>query len=470
MGKASAGWLASIKHEFSRAKLADARLVRRIENNMEQLAARPDHSFPKAMTGRGSLGGLYRLVNNPRVNHEQVLESHLLNTAERARKTAEVVVAHDTSTFKLPHSSVEEVGELNTGAPGYLGHFSLVLDGALERCPLGVLALETIHRDKARAKRGLAGSECAKLDNKESSRWVRAVKACEMRLRPTVRAVHVMDREADSYANYVDLLRMRSHFVIRADDRKCRFAEQDTKLTQALANQPVRAVREVPLSRRKGSTSAPKSVRGDREARMASLVVSSCTVALQRPKYLHDPVPAELRLNVVRISEPQPPVGQPPIEWILVTNQPVDTPEQMLRIVDIYRCRWVIEEFFKALKTGCLAEQRYLQDREALLMTLVLFLPIACQLLWLRSCSRTKPDESAEGLLSPVQMDVLRHFTHRKLPASPTIRQLVWAIAALGGHIKNNGEPGWQVLGRAWQRLLELELGWRAGLENSRQL
>jgi hypothetical protein len=50
------------------------------------------------------------------------------------------------------------------------------------------------------------------------------------------------------------------------------------------------------------------------------------------------------------------------------------------------------------------------------------------------------------------------------------MRELVWAIAAIGGHIKNNGEPGWQVLGRAWQQILQLEHGWRAAMEHSAKL
>jgi hypothetical protein len=34
------------------------------------------------------------------------------------------------------------------------------------------------------------------------------------------------------------------------------------------------------------------------------------------------------------------------------------------------------------------------------------------------------------------------------------------AIAAESGHIKNNGDPGWQVLGRGYEKLLHMELGY----------
>jgi len=469
MDKAS-GWLADVAQEFSGAKLADTRLKRRVSLVMRALAARPDHSFPDAMETDSALEGLYRLLNNPRVNHQEMFEAHAQQTAERARAAGEVLILHDTSTFKMPHASVDEVGETNTSVAGFLGHMSLVLDTHAERCPLGVIALNTIHRDPERPRHDLSGPECAKLENKEFARWLEGVKQAELRLGPGIQAVHVMDREGDSYALYAGLQRRGSRFVIRADDRVCLFEGEKTKVREALSKQRIVAERDVPLPRRKSRTTAPRSARAVREARLAKLAITSCAVTLRRAKHLSDSVPPSAILNAVRVFEIDPPPGQVPIEWFLLTTEPIETEEQLLRVVDIYRCRWVIEEFFKALKTGCIYQERELEDREALLLALVFFLPIACQLLWLRSCSRSNPDASAEGLVNDVQMRVIRHFTSRKLSAAPSIHELVWAIAAIGGHIKNNGEPGWQVLGRAWQRVLQLEHGWRAATEHSAKL
>jgi hypothetical protein len=279
-----------------------------------------------------------------------------------------------------------------------------------------------------------------------------------------------MDREGDSYALYASLQLRNSRFVIRADDRICLFEGEKAKLQEALSKQRIVAERDVPLPRRKSHSTAPKSARSVREARLAKLAITGCSVTLNRAKHLSDHIPRSVVLNAVRVFELDPPKGQTPIEWFLLTTEPIETEEQLLRVVDIYRCRWVIEEFFKALKTGCIYQERELEDREALLLALVFFLPIACQLLWLRSCSRSKPDAPAEGLVNDIQMRVIRHFSSRKLSAAPSMRELVWAIAAIGGHIKNNGEPGWQVLGRAWQQILQLEHGWRAAMEHSAKL
>ena len=82
----------------------------------------------------------------------------------------------------------------------------------------------------------------------------------------------------------------------------------------------------------------------------------------------HDKTPAErLTVNVVDVFEPQPPLDEEPIAWTLLTSQPIDTVEQQIAIVDIYRARWLIEEFFKAVKTGCDYEAKQLESKETLL-------------------------------------------------------------------------------------------------------
>jgi hypothetical protein len=59
-----------------------------------------------------------------------------------------------------------------------------------------------------------------------------------------------------------------------------------------------------------------------------------------------------LKVNVVTVTERKCPKGEEPIAWHLTTNEPIATAEQVAAVVDAYRARWVVEEFFKALKTG----------------------------------------------------------------------------------------------------------------------
>jgi len=132
-----------------------------------------------------------------------------------------------------------------------------------------------------------------------------------------------------------------------------------------------------------------------------------------------------------------------------------------LGIVDRYRARWLIEELFKALKTGCCFEKRQLGSLHALSNALSVLLPMAFSLLALRSEARRRPDAPATEVLSSDEIAVLCAAGRRPLSANPTVRDALLAVAALGGHLKRNGEPGWQTLGQGYEQLQTMTLGWR---------
>jgi hypothetical protein len=167
-------------------------------------------------------------------------------------------------------------------------------------------------------------------------------------------------------------------------------------------------------------------------------------------------------VNVVQVDEIEVEEGLMPIRWTLYTNEPIETAADILRIVDIYRARWTIEEYFKALKQGCAFETRQLDSLKSILVALAIFIPIAWRLLLLRSFGRTNNDTAATDVLSESQVEVLVATSKGKLPENPTVRQAMLAIAARGGHLPSNGEPGWMVLGRGFHELLLLEAGWIA--------
>ena len=196
---------------------------------------------------------------------------------------------------------------------------------------------------------------------------------------------------------------------------------------------------------------------------MATLGFSAVTLTILRPDHERDPLPPSLTLNVIRVCEVDAPGDVEPIEWTLMTTEPIDTLDQIATAVDAYRARWVIEEFFKALKTGCAFEKRQLESAHALLNALAIFAPIAWHLLVLRQLGRNDSSLPAASVLNDLQLRILRRKT--KLGEAPTIREAMFAVAQLGGHIKNNGDPGWIVLGRGYEELLILEEGARAVLE-----
>ena len=172
-----------------------------------------------------------------------------------------------------------------------------------------------------------------------------------------------------------------------------------------------------------------------------------------------------VKLNVVEAVEQNPPEGQEPVRWLLLTTEKIDTVDDVLRVVDLYRSRWIIEEFFKSTKTGCAYRKRQLNSAKHLLVALAITLPVAWKLLVMRHLERQCPEAPSHIVVNRVQLLILKAAVPKmKWSSKPTLGQVTLAIASLGGHLKSNGRPGWQTLGRGYRTLLEREQGWHLAM------
>jgi len=79
-------------------------------------------------------------------------------------------------------------------------------------------------------------------------------------------------------------------------------------------------------------------------------------------------------LNVVLVSERMPPQGEQPIEWILLTTLPISTLAETMVIIEYYMTRWMIEIFFKTLKSGCQVEALQFEEMDRRLSCLAVYL------------------------------------------------------------------------------------------------
>ena len=464
----------------ARSDLGDPRRSRRLAKFTAQLARNPSASLPAAMGDDASLQGAYRLLNNDEVSFEAVLASHRETTFAQAVHARKVLVVHDTTDCSFPRLDPKAIGYLQTGKAGFRLHLSLVLDAATWRRPLGIGHAEPLwrkqrSRKRKKGRRKRTGADTAGQPDREFCRWWRGIAACEAALPPGTTAVHLADRETDSYELLAQFEEDQLQYVVRQRvDRRGRDvtspATEWSTVRQVAAQSEGLLEREVPLSRReKKPTPAMNKAHPPRKQRLAHLRFAATTVVIPRPRYLREPLPAQLTLNLVHVTEVDPPEGEPAVEWLLYTSLPIDTPAQVATIVDYYRSRWTIEEFNSALKTGCAYEQREFTTRHALLNLLAATLPIACQLLWLRSRARTDPSAPAEEVLTACQIEVLRSLSPRKPSAHPTAEEVLLSVAALGGHLKRNGPPGWLVLYRGMAKLLAYEAGWNAAMARRRR-
>jgi hypothetical protein len=295
---------------------------------------------------------------------------------------------------------------------------------------------------------------------KKSTRWEAQAIETDAYLPSGTRGIHVMDQEADDYSVFSALSAASVSFVIRIEPGRRTSEQLQTRV--ALEAVEATVFREVMISSRsKAQATKPHP---KRKARITTLSVRASRITLKKTVAAHEAELDSVSLNAVHVFEASPPAGETPIEWMLVTTEPIDTTAEIEAIVDHYRARWIIEEYFKALKTGCAFEKRQLCSYDGLLRALALFVPLAWTLLELRTLGReTTSTRPATELFSDDQMRLLRAVLEkrrRKFPENPTVRDAMLGVAALGGHIKNNGDPGWQVLGRGFRRFLELEEGW----------
>ena len=460
--------------EFADVLLPDERLKQRVRRFVESAWSAPAESLPRMLQDVSQVEGAYRLVNNPRVASSALHAAHAAKTAARTQGAEEVVVLHDTTGVETPYLDESEASYLNTGRLGYRAHISLAValrpDGPA--LPYGVLCAQTDFQPQppksGGKKQSRNGWATARSKDKAFLRWFRGIEASAEALEHVPNVVHVADREADSYPLFHLVQQLGHGCVIRLrTDRRARLADDDvdeewSSLGEVAAQMQGSFERTVPLSKR-GNKAAPAQLKRHppRESRGALLHYAAASVLLKKPHYQPASLPESLELSLVRVWEPTPPEGEAPVEWLLLTTEPCETPAEIMRVVDLYRARWVIEEFFKALKTGCLIESRQFETRHALLNMLALFLPIAVHLLWLRTCARDTPDAPATDAFTPLQLEVLKHTSYRKLPPNPTVLQAMWCLAGLGGHLPSNGWPGWQVLGRAFVTLVQSVRTWQ---------
>lgn len=465
----SAKRVQAVLGDMGAIELGDRRLESRAQRIAERLATEPALGFPQAMETAREIEGFYRFIGNEKVTSEAILEPHMQATVARIIERGIAIAVHDTSEFRFPGQGREGLGEVTRAGNMFLGHFCLVLSADGARDPLGVLAIKTWTRSKTSPsslrKKGVDYKATRSMPS-EQDRWLEGIEEAEARVANKAQLIHVMDSESDDYDLIASVHASGRRFV----SRSCSNRRLDAIATGSLPGEKLKefagraeivAQREVKLTRRKRAIAGGTTNRVlPREARNAILTFSATKVAIRRPQYGRT-TDETVIINVVSVREKNPPVDMEPVDWLLFTSEPIDTEQQILAVVDIYRARWTIEEYFKVLKTGCAFEQRQLESKTTIVKALALFTPVAWVLLRMRAASRRPERLSISAVLSPAQITILKKRTGIPLRKNSSAAEAYLAVAQLGGHIKNNGPPGWQVLNRGYVKLLTLEAGFK---------
>ena len=468
------------------SKFQDQRLNARLKAVLSQWAARPTASIPAACGGFAEMAAAYRFVDNPRVTPTEILAPHRERTLERIGAQQRVFLVQDTTEIDLtrPEVPVRGAGPLDDGPrQGAFLHPLHAFDP--DGTPLGTVHAHFWTRPAAEPRDPeTAGQDRKKrparpFEEKESRRWVDMLREAERVAQevPDTQIVCVADSEADIFEMLVEgqAEARAADWIVRAcQDRAVlpKTANSSGETTQ-IANQlfaPAAAgkvlfTNSISVRGRRSKVSCEtRSRRRARVSRQAEVEVRATRVTLRPPWRCDGKLPA-VEINVVLVREINPPAGEEPVEWLLLTSLPIDTIEQVREIVRSYCVRWMIEVFFRTLKSGCRVEQRRFETIDRQLNCLAIYLIVAWRTLYVCRLGRGLPEVNCEAVFEPAEWKAVYRVVRNQRPPSepPRLREMLRMVAQLGGYVNKprSDEPGPQTVWLGLQRAHDFALCWQ---------
>jgi hypothetical protein len=463
--------------EMETANLQDRRLNNRLRTVLSQLAGQPAASIPAACGGFAEMTAAYRLFDNESVTFDGILKIHADATRRRMAEQAVVLLVQDTTEIDVtrPDQQVVGAGPLDGGARrGALLHLlhAFTPDGT----PLGsVQGTPWVRDEEASRCASFSRSQRAAtpIEEKESHRWVRGLQQAnaEAKACPTTHMICLSDSEADIYELLAEGASPSQEidWIVRAcQDRALEKEGEKTasgpRLQEQLLSQPVLFTQEIQVRGRTAKVACDtRGRRQTRQSRQTEVEVRATRVTLRSPWRADRSLPP-VAVNAVLVREINPPAGDEPVEWMLLTSLPVDELEQVRQVIQYYCARWMIEVLFRVLKSGCRVEERRFEAMDRLLTCLAVYLIVAWRTLYVCRLGRSCPDMSCEAVFEPAEWKAVWKVVRRADPPSepPTLEVMVRLVAQLGGYVnrKRLDPPGPQTIWIGLQRAHDFALCW----------
>ena len=361
----------------------------------------------------------------------------------------DIVVVHDTSELALGGRRARASGYGPVGKGGALGglllHAGLALEvgtGAL----LGLADAKIWNRDAG----AVEPRHLRAIADKESRRWLDTTARVGEALAAANSITVVSDRESDIYEHFARRP-PNVHLIVRAcQNRKVETAPTGTsELLFAFIGSLLEA----------GRFSVKIPAAPGRKERTAELAVRFSPVTLRKPKNGAAPdLPRTITLMLVDVCEVSTPEDGERIHWRLITTHTVTSLGEARRIVDLYRMRWTIEEFFRLLKTaGFDIENADIGDPQVMIKLVAAATVAAVTVMQLVKARDGTTDRQLADAFEPADQPILEAVSARL--EGDTARQknphpkgslafAAWVIARLGGWTGYYGKPGPKVMRR----------------------
>ncbi|MBI3555425.1 MAG: IS4 family transposase [Deltaproteobacteria bacterium] len=435
---------------------------------VEQLSQNAGKSIQVACEDWAGTKAAYRFFDNPKIKLEEIMRPHIDATACRAEKalratdpTEPLLIIQDTSYLNYSHHpSTAGLGEISKfkdrisdgrilRACGLLLHSSLAL--TTDGIPLGFLDQKLWTRTRPIGVVTKSGWNFTRIpiEEKESFRWIEAMRNSSVRISDPGRLIHIGDREADIFELFGEAKAQGTHFVIRL------------KTQQRCVEGGGRIFDQVETVSPKGRYKL-RVRKSDGSYRIAKVEVKFYPVAIL-------PSVSKKKLDsisawVIAVIETGAPKGVEKIDWKLLTDLPVRSFESACEKIYWYEKRWQIEVFHKVLKSGCRVLDCRLQDAARLIRYVGVMTVVAWRIFWMTTISRHAPELKPEAVMAPSEMATLNLYVRsrkQRLTAQSSAHDWIRSLASLGGFLgrKCDAEPGPFVLWRGYLRLQDIMLG-----------
>jgi len=277
----------------------------------------------------------------------------------------------------------------------------------------------------------------------------------------------ISDRESDIYEHFAQRP-ANIELIVRSNwNRKI-------ELESGVCTQLAGFVDDLPEAARFSVTIPAAPGRKERIAELA-LRFSPVTLCKPRPSPAPD-LPDTIRLTMVDVREVSSGHDGKPIHWRLLTTHVVTSSKKARWIVDLYRKRWIIEEFFRTLKSaGFDIEEADIGEPEVMMKFVAAAAVAAVTIMQL---VRARDGTTEEELVEAFELDdqpvlealssQLEGATEKQKNPHPkgTLAFAAWVVARLGGWTAYYGKPGPKVMRIGLDAFRRIKYGTTLRLQN----
>jgi hypothetical protein len=394
------------------------------------------------------------------------MASHAASRTSERVVDREIIVVQDTSELILGGRRAKANGYgpvgKGGGTRGLLLHAALALDADNDAL-LGLVDAQVWNRNKGKVKPRRSRATA----DKESQRWLSVAARASKALSAARSITVISDRESDIYEHFAQRPANVELIVRSSWNRKI-------NLPSGASRQLFAFVDGLPEAARFSVTIPAAPGRKERTAVLA-LRFSPVTLCKPHPSPAPD-LPDTIRLTMVEVREVSSGHDGKPIHWRLLTSHVVASPKKARRIVDLYRKRWTIEEFFRTLKSaGFDIEEADIGDPEVM-MKLVAAAAVAT--VTIMQLVRARDGTTKEKLAEAFEIEdrpvfealsvQLEGATDRQKNPHPkgTLAFAAWVVARLGGWTAYYGKPGPKVMRIGIEAFCRIKYGTTLRLKN----